>query len=117
MATVKHEARGPNIEEIRDNIVHVLGTFTDDASSLTEYREMMASLGADTVDANTGFIVMPCFSGGDLSKRMQKKKADGETFAEHTILECLLRAQVVQRSQLPYSAIPRISGKSSQTHS
>ena len=77
------------MEEIRDNIVHVLGTFIDDASSLREYREMIANLGAAQieVDANTGFIVMPWFSGGDLCKCIAQKKESGESFSERTILE------------------------------
>ena len=85
MENVMREAKGPNVEGIRHNIVHVLGTFIDDASSLREYREMMDNLGC--VDERTAFIVMPCFSGGDLSKCLEQKKADGQTLAEQTILD------------------------------
>ena len=34
---MEREAKGPNIGEMRDNIVHVLGTFMDDALELKEY--------------------------------------------------------------------------------
>ena len=37
---VEREARGPDVEEFRDNIVHVLGTFVDTASELEEYAAL-----------------------------------------------------------------------------
>lgn len=39
---MEREARGPDIQEFRDNIVHVLGTFMDDASELEEYAALDA---------------------------------------------------------------------------
>ncbi len=85
MDRIKGEASGPNVEGHRHNIVHVLGTFMADASPLKEYNEMMNDLGF--VDENTAFIVLPYFSGGDLSKCIERKKTDGQTFAEATILD------------------------------
>ena len=42
MEQVEREARGPDVPEFRDNIVHVLGTFMDDARELEEYASLDA---------------------------------------------------------------------------
>ena len=90
-ADVQKEAKGPHFEEIRDNIVHVLGTFVDDALSLPEYSE----LDSEFTDPCTAFIVMPLFSGGDLLKRLQKCKPEPpqppEPLEEATILDYLVQ--------------------------
>jgi hypothetical protein len=39
---VEREARGPDVPEFRDNIVHVLGTFMDEARELEEYAALDA---------------------------------------------------------------------------
>ena len=90
-ADVQKEAKGPHFEEIRDNIVHVLGTFEDDALSLPEYSE----LDSEFIDPRTAFIVMPLFSGGDLLKRLEKCKPEPpqppEPLEEATILDYLVQ--------------------------
>jgi hypothetical protein len=82
---VEREARGPDIPEFRDNLVHVLGTFFDDAAGLAEY----AALDADLVDPRTAFLIIPYFAGGDLKALLRAHKRAGTRLAEETVLDYL----------------------------
>ena len=82
---VKKEASGPSFAEFRDNIVHVLGVFMDDALELNEYRDLDPD--GDFMDPRTAFIVMPLFAGGDLDGMLEKCKEQGTSLDETTILD------------------------------
>ena len=82
---VKKEASGPSFDEFRDNIVHVLGVFMDDALELKEYRDLDPD--GDFMDPRTAFIVMPLFAGGDLEGMLKKCKEQGTSLDESTILD------------------------------
>ena len=64
----------------RANIVHVLGSFTSNASGLSGFSEL------DKVytDPNTAFIVLPFFSGGDLEQMLE-----GPKMPEHKVLRIM----------------------------
>lgn len=84
---MEREARGPNIGEMRDNIVHVLGTFMDDALELQEYHDLDPA--GDYINPNTAFIVIPLFAGGDLKHMLAERKAAGTRLPEEKILDYL----------------------------
>ena len=88
-AQVEKEARGPRCD--RDNIVHVLGTFQDEALTLPEYRQLWLEAGgaAGFLEKRTAFIVIPLFAGGDLQEMLGAHKAAGTRMAERTILSYL----------------------------
>eukprot|EP01045_Picozoa_sp_COSAG04_P020903 COSAG04_NODE_2193_length_4561_cov_46.389960_5_plen_571_part_00 len=85
LENVKKEASGPAFPEFRDNIVHILGVFMDNADQLKEYRELDPD--GEFVDVRTSFIVMPLFAGGDLEGLLKRCKEQGTNLEENTILD------------------------------
>ena len=62
-ANVEKEARDP-IGEFRDNLVHSLGTFWEDATQLVEYQALDPD--HEFVNPHTAFIMTQFFSGHDM---------------------------------------------------
>jgi serine/threonine protein kinase len=77
---VETETKGPGFPEFRENIVHVLGSFRSDVTSLKEYSGLDKSF----TDGTTSIIVMPFFSGGDLAALLK-----GPRLPEHKLLGIL----------------------------